>query len=171
MAKTDTKVSDLIINQLSYDDFSSISIPSDTEIYLVEENDISVCETIRPNRELISSYAMPGTDIINLTLVTSGETYTAPVNGYICLDKVSTASGQYIKMTCGYLKTTCYSTGSGQDISVFLPCRKGQEVTIDYTVDGTTNSFKFISCFGVSDSSANATDLQHIYNELHEINN
>ena len=99
----------------------------------------------------ISGWAMPSSRYVDLTLGASGATYTAPANGYFCLDKAGTQN-EYIDIrnnTTGLLrsKTTISAPGT-ESIAVYMPCKKGDEIAVVYTATGTTNRFRFIYAEG-----------------------
>ena len=99
----------------------------------------------------ISGWAMPSSMYVDLNLGASGATYTAPANGYFCLDKAGTQN-EYIDIrnnTTGLLrsKTTISAPGT-ESIAVYMPCKKGDEIAVVYTATGTTNRFRFIYAEG-----------------------
>lgn len=103
------------------------------------------------DKTTISGWAMPSSRYIDLTLGASGATYTAPANGYFCLDKAGTQN-EYIDIrnnTTGLLrsKTTISAPGT-ENIAVYMPCKKGDEIAVVYTATGTTNRFRFIYAEG-----------------------
>lgn len=99
---------------------------------------------------LDGSEDLPSDRYDNLELLASGNPYTAPANGYFELGKSSTASGQYLSLfvSATQLQQALVSSASGQNIASFLPVKKGTEVTINYSLGGTTNRFRFIYAQG-----------------------
>ena len=104
--------------------------------------------------QLVTSFGFPSAELDNLTLPTSGQTYTAPADGWLCLGKRSTAPGQYIALIA-YDST--YTTEIFRDVktpmgaadeNVMLPVSKGMVVRVSYSADGTTNFFKFVYAKG-----------------------
>lgn len=91
----------------------------------------------------IASWAMPSNKYIDLTLGASGSTYKAPANGWFTIAKRSTAANQFIHMAAR-LGTQVWSSGTNQDLHVHLPCKKGLNAVVNYTVGGSTNVFRFI---------------------------
>lgn len=82
-----------------------------------------------------------------LLLGTSGETYTAPTNGWFLLEKgagIANASLRIINNTSGYTSHITIPSTSGSGV-VVCPALKGETVTITYTATGTTNRFLFIN--------------------------
>lgn len=100
---------------------------------------------------IVSSWSMPSSNYIDLTLGASGTTYTAPANGYYVLDKAG-IQNEYLDLrnnTTGLLrsKTTISAPGT-ESIAVYMPCKKGDEIAVVYTATGTTNRFRFIYAEG-----------------------
>lgn len=90
----------------------------------------------------------------DLELKASGSTYTAPANGWFWIQKLSSSTGQYltpvIKDSNGNIKYTLTSqpTSIGYDAEILAPVSKGDVISIDYSVDGATKSFRFIYAKG-----------------------
>ena len=86
----------------------------------------------------------------DLELKASGSTYTAPANGWFWIQKLSSSTGQYltpvIKDSNGNIKYTLTSqpTAAGYDAEILAPVSKGDVISIGYSVDGATKSFRFI---------------------------
>lgn len=87
----------------------------------------------------------------DFTLQSSGSFYTAPANGWFCLAKRSTATGQYIymganngtapSMTSASFNTTGY-------VQCSIPCRSGDSCQVSYSVAGEMAWFRFIYAKG-----------------------
>lgn len=90
----------------------------------------------------------------DLELKASGSTYTAPANGWFWIQKLSSSTGQYltpvIKDSNGNIKYTLTSqpTAIGYDAEILAPVSKGDVISIGYSVDGATKSFRFIYAKG-----------------------
>lgn len=90
----------------------------------------------------------------DLELKASGSTYTAPANGWFWIQKLSSSTGQYltpvIKDSNGNIKYTLTSqpTAAGYDAEILAPVSKGDVISINYSVDGATKSFRFIYAKG-----------------------
>lgn len=90
----------------------------------------------------------------DLELKASGSTYTAPANGWFWIQKLSSSTGQYltsvIKDSNGNIKYTLTSqpTSIGYDAEILAPVSKGDVISINYSVDGATKSFRFIYAKG-----------------------
>ena len=90
---------------------------------------------------------MPSGKYTDLALGTSGTTYTAPANGYILLKKSSTASNQIVELYTG-VNVRSISSASNQQICVFAPVQKGFNFSVNYSLAGETNFFRFIYAEG-----------------------
>ena len=120
-----------------------------------------VASLIPDNSSLISGYAMPSNKYVDLTLGANGTSYTAPANGYYFLAKASTATGQGASiMIKGTIDngSTLYgmeytSSSSGMNMKYTWAVQKGSITTINYTLAGATNAFRFIYAVG-SESEA-----------------
>ena len=95
-----------------------------------------------------ASWAMPSDTYEDLTLGANGATYTAPANGYFgaCFNGSSNLSmfNKNNRMSIG----GTYSSGN---YNIFIPAKKGEEVTLFY--NGTKVFFRFIYAQG-SESEA-----------------
>ena len=98
----------------------------------------------------MSSIGMPSDTYINLTLGASGSTYTAPSNGWFCLQKVTNNTNQYVllqNLTNGMENMHQYYN-SGYVARIYLPCKKNDTVRCSYTANGNTTAFRFIYAVG-----------------------
>ena len=108
----------------------------------------------------VAGWGMPGDRYIDLTLLASGNSYTAPANGWFSVGKTSSATGQYINI---YIRSNGVSIGgyglnssaSGQTSRISLPCVKGNEIQITYNMAGSSqyDYFRFVYAEG-SESEA-----------------
>lgn len=102
----------------------------------------------------LQSYSLPSSSYTNLTLGTSGTTYTAPADGWFYISKKSSASDQSISFNYlngnneVYASWNMISTNTSQILSFLRPVSKGQKVQINYASTGVTNDFKFIYALG-----------------------
>lgn len=92
---------------------------------------------------------MPSKQYDSLTLGANGWTYTAPADGYLFLAKFATASQQYFDVWVEDGKDYKYgstntSINNNQQITVFLPMRKGAKASVYYNLGGTTGVASFI---------------------------
>ena len=87
----------------------------------------------------------PSDTYIDIPWGGSGMVYTAPADGWIFMDRTSSAAGQMVIMlvlTTGFFTST-YASGPGQRLGIFLPLSKGQTVEIHYNAP-TPNYLAFI---------------------------
>lgn len=108
-------------------------------------NDVSNITNV--GKSLISGLGMPSGKNVDLTLGTSGATYTAPANGYVLLKKSSTASNQIVELYTG-VNVRSISSASNQQICVFAPVKKGFNFSVNYSLAGETTFFRFIYAEG-----------------------
>ena len=100
----------------------------------------------------IAHMSMPSSRYTDLTLGTSGTTYTAPADGYFSVNKTPGAVDKYIQLinlTSG-LSSTAISYNTTLWTRIFIPVSKGDSVRVDYDMTGTTNAFRFIYANGAS---------------------
>lgn len=110
----------------------------------------------RTNSVEAAAASMPSDKYIELTLGASGQTYTAPANGWFIFDKAATAANQYAAL---------YNTGKSADVSTLksiaqtvipiasnlgltIPALKGDIVHLDYTLAGNTMVWRFVYAEG-----------------------
>lgn len=99
-----------------------------------------VASLIPDNSNLISSYGMPSSKYINLTLGASGSTYTAPANGYFaCL--LSIGSGTFNIYVQNNFLGTQFTTTIEIAVKAFVPVQKGQVMQLVYPTP-TTQTYK-----------------------------
>lgn len=110
------------------------------------------------NKQYISRLGMPSTTKwIDLTLGASGSVYIAPGNGYVFLQKLSTAVGQYTAVSNlksngqGWLFGNCYAPAAGYHLNSCCPAKKGDRIYIEYNAGGETTKFFFIYAEGEVD--------------------
>ena len=98
--------------------------------------------------------AMPSDRYVDLTLPVSLSTITAPADGYIFFEKITTAANQYVAL---YLNAPDSSAiyGANNDLPaanaypfVLIPVKKGAVVTVEYNAAGTYTRFRFIYANG-----------------------
>lgn len=101
--------------------------------------------------EYMAHQAMPSGRGIDLTLGSSGSSYTAPADGYIYLNKTASAVNQIITIINddNGMRVSDTSVTASAWIATCLPVSKGQSIRITYTAGGTTNAFKFVYAQGV----------------------
>lgn len=93
-------------------------------------------------KQIISGLGLPSDRYIDLSLQASGNTYTAPANGWILLNKVSTAANQYVSLE-GKAASRCYTPLIGSNAIACLAIKKGDVFTVYYDCGGKLNIFRF----------------------------
>ena len=106
-------------------------------------------------KSFFGGLGMPSHTYDNLTLLASGNTYTAPANGYFYVKKFAGGTGKYISImnTSTGLAIEAQPTASGNAGNIYLPVKKDDVVQISYNVTGNTDHFMFIYAVG-SESEA-----------------
>ena len=92
----------------------------------------------------VSTWALPSTKSIDLTLGASGSTYMAPANGWFYLVKTASATNQYLNIynkTASWMGMGCNSSSSGQQTRVYVPVKKGDEAYVSYNMNGSNTNY------------------------------
>lgn len=93
--------------------------------------------------------AMPSNKYIDLTLGSTDTSYIAPADGYFCLQKVASTSGQYIQMNNTTSHFVVFSNSSGAyGQAIIMPCKRNDNIITSYTTAGNTLAFRFIYAEG-----------------------
>ena len=96
------------------------------------------------NTNFISTQAFPSNKYINLSLGTSGTSYTAPANGYF--NVVLNCANKWANI---FTSTGLYNAyGNNTYANANFPVKKGETLTITYESGVTVNRFKFIYAEG-----------------------
>lgn len=93
----------------------------------------------------IAGCAMPSDTYVDLTLGSSGATYTAPANGWFNIGGIGSSTTQgYVFMFCNAtsikMEAPC---SSGLGVNLSLPVKKGDVMTINYAFLATGAVFRF----------------------------
>lgn len=98
--------------------------------------------------------AMPSDRYVDLTLPVSLSTITAPADGYIFFEKITTAANQYVALYVNAPNSLAIY-GANNDLPaanaypfVLIPVKKGAVVTVEYNAAGTYTIFRFIYANG-----------------------
>ena len=121
--------------------------PSATELHMIPAGGVSLPSNTR---------------YIDFTLPASLGSYTAPADGWISLMKVSGDTGKNVAMisrvsgstSLANISTTVFSTGTANDLSIFIPVTAGALVNFYYSASGTTKYCRFIYANGAPNVSA-----------------
>ena len=93
----------------------------------------------------IAAMGMPSGKSVDLSLGSSGATYTAPANGCFYIAKVSGKDTSYFVLqnsTKGY-STSWVAISTSNWVRGILPVQKGDVMKIEYNATGSTQAFKF----------------------------
>lgn len=101
--------------------------------------------------EFIARQVIASDRYIDLTLGTSGASYTAPADGWLVLNKLSSGTSyQYVQLY--NTKNADRRIGASVSNSVYLcatmPLAKGDRVLVEYNTTGDTKLFRFIYANG-----------------------
>ena len=96
----------------------------------------------------IAGWGMTSSKYINLTLGATGTSYTAPANGYFFVRKVTTAVGQYIRISSNNVMAEMIAPVSGNWIHALLQVKKGDSALIEYSAAGDIKKFIFVYAEG-----------------------
>lgn len=104
-------------------------------------------------KSVISGLSAPSNTYEDLTLLASGNSYTAPANGYFWLRK-TIKSTEYISLEGASGITSRYvRPAATSDCDIWIPAKKNETVYLWYTATGATKYFRFIYAVG-SESEA-----------------
>lgn len=112
--------------------------------------DVDLSNLSLTGRATGANLSFPSGAATNLSLGVSGSSYTATANGWFVINKKSTASGQYLLINNigGKNVASSYAVDNDNNICLFMPAQKGDTVSIDYTLGGTTALFCFVVANG-----------------------
>lgn len=99
--------------------------------------------------EYIAHQAMPSDKYINLTLGSSGTSYTAPADGYVCFYMSQPSEHWlqvYLSNETARLRVRTYQNTN--DIACWLPVSKGDIFYLEYTYNSGSYQFRFIYAQG-----------------------
>lgn len=103
-------------------------------------------------KQSITNWAYPSSQNTNYTLQTTGTSYTATANGYICITATQNSTSGYVMITntTNSLQTMGQPPNvSNYQIKLFLPVAKGDNFTVNYSgVNTSTLTFKLIQAIG-----------------------
>ena len=97
-------------------------------------------------KELITLLSSPSVRYDNLQLQATEAIYIAPGNGYFTICKATGDANEYIWMRneTTMLTMNNYTPVAQNQIRLFLPARKGDNVTIGYSAAGALSYFRFV---------------------------
>lgn len=98
--------------------------------------------------EVGGSLGMPSNKYVNLTLGASGDSYTAPANGWLCLRTVKSTAGFTAFASSSGLGVESRTAINGTACTLYIPCKKGDTIGCLYDGVNTEIDFKFIYAVG-----------------------
>lgn len=100
-------------------------------------------EAINDKVDLASSWGFPTGQYIDMTLGSSGTTYTAPADGYVAVAKLSTANLQNLTIDSNGWRAFVWANATDINIFTWLPVKKGAAYQVYYNLGGATAYFRF----------------------------
>ena len=100
----------------------------------------------------------------DLTLLASGQPYTAPETGWFFLDKIAGSAGAFVTITNNATGLGSINTGysSTRACKAMLKVAKGDTVKVGYTATGDTRFFRFYYDIGASSVSPDKAVANHL---------
>ena len=98
--------------------------------------------------EVGGSLGMPSNKYVNLTLGASGDSYTAPANGWLHLRTIKSTAGFTAFASSSGLGVESRTTINGTACTLYIPCKKGDTIGCLYDGVNTEIDFKFIYAVG-----------------------
>lgn len=152
-----------------------ITVPSGYNLYYycgnVEENP-QLVNVARIEEALVDKTSMiqaslasaPSDVYDDLTLLASGQPYTAPETGWFFLDKIAGSAGAFVSITNNSTDLSSINTGysSTRACKAMLKVAKGDTVKVEYTATGNTRFFRFYYDIGASSVSPDKAIANHL---------
>ena len=107
-------------------------------------------------KSFFAGLGMPSDTYDDLTLLASGQSYTAPANGYFSYNCGAVNAGGYVKLVNTNTKISSssnYGANGNGDFGGFVPAKKGDSVTMKYNLVSSWTNFVFVYAKG-SESEA-----------------
>lgn len=136
------------------DDVSGDNVATKAELQAVDRSkaDTSLSNLSTTGKDLASGLGMPSNRYIDLTLGASGSEYTAPANGYFCLNGNSGINGNFtisFENVTSHFKECILGNSWADWVSTYIPVKKGDIVKLIYTnVTTSSHIFSFIYAEG-----------------------
>ena len=96
----------------------------------------------------MSAMSMPSGTYKDLTLGASGNSYTAPADGWVAINKFATSGGQWVSITSNNMGSQSSVPAANGTGVCYLPVKKGDVFKVTYILGGTTTYFRFIYAEG-----------------------
>lgn len=134
------------------DDVGGDTVATKADLAVVENNSNNLTNITSAGRSTISNVGFPSARFEELTLGVSGTTYTAPANGYFCLNGKPGVNANFaisFYNQTANLRQCILGNNYADWISTYIPAKKGDVVTLLHNnVTKDTHSFLFIYAEG-----------------------
>ena len=117
-------------------------------VQLANKANVEMDNLSASGKSLVSGWGMPSTRYIDLTLGASGSTYTAPANGWFHINGGSKSGNKWVNISNGICSMASISISGVYNAKVLYPVKKGDIVTVSYTLDTDNQMFRFIYAEG-----------------------
>lgn len=117
-------------------------------VQLANKANVEMDNLSASGKSLVSGWSMPSTRYIDLTLGASGSTYTAPANGWFQIDGGSKSGNKWANISNGIYSMASTSISGVYNAKFLYPVKKGDIVTISYTLNTDNIVFRFIYAEG-----------------------
>lgn len=144
-------------------EYIALGTPHDanTDYEVIDDNglginvaDNSLSNLTNAGKIVGAGLGMPSNTYDNLTLGASGTTYTAPADGWFTIAILANNVGEVLFMAAGGLQIQTQAATIGAYVQEFIPCKKGQQMQVQYSTTGAVAFFRFVYAEG-SKSEAN----------------
>lgn len=121
---------------------------------LANKADVELSNITSTGKTLVANLGMPSNAFIDLTLPAAGESYYAPADGYVYVQKNSTSNVttfQYLNLYNRTAANLCntISTATGSAVmNAWVPAKKGDRIEFQYNLGGETKLCRFIYAQG-----------------------
>jgi len=102
---------------------------------------------------VVTNLVSPSTYNVDITLKASGQTYTAPADGWFTVSGTAAGAGYAVIMTCNYVVTSSRAVGVNSGIWCSIYCGKGDTMSMLYDGFDTLDYFKFVYAKGCEPQS------------------
>ena len=138
------------------------TLPDDVQLYFKVANAVENLDMLNAGEILeelsnktdklqAATASMPSSKRIELILGQSGQLYQLPADGYLCVNKLATASNQHVFMqnrANDALDIIAISPIAGHTCCVWCMGKKGDFIQVDYSAGGTLYDFCFVYAEG-----------------------
>lgn len=129
-------------------DIGGLRVWEGTKIIDTLEDLQNVIYQYNPSPMSICSYTCPSTSYTDITKPATGGRFTAPHDGFIMFAHRVASVGQFIALSNGarHIYTQANASGNEMLLRIWLPCRKGDTITIEYSGSSTSTTANSLRC-------------------------